>query len=243
MSSPPDSSHLPTSCWRARSRRPGSLVPAAACFLLASAAPACCAVEGTPEQVRLAAHGERLETLLGELRDKFGLVYQSAIPLDQTVDGAFSGELSSVVRSLLRQYDYVTKRDHARLEVTILTKSGRSAEAGAPTASPPPAGTPQPHATQAHATPARADSGEPAGAAPVTPLELDVRRRPVSISSYMQSQADLFTRKPAENLGSAEAGNARPGVPAVSQSTIADLTQRASATLRGLTAALARVGR
>jgi hypothetical protein len=213
-------------------------------FMLAAAAPVRCAIDGTPDHVRIEAQSETLETLFAGLRDKFGLTYRSSIPLDQTVDGTFSGELASVVRNLLRQYDYIAKVERGALSVTILARSRPSAGTGA-AANSPPAATSPPSSPLPRAAQAAAQGTKPGGSAAVTPLQTDgqPRRRPVSISSYMQSQITAFTTAPAENPAAAAPGNARGGMPAVTQSAIADLTQKASATLRDLTAALSGVSR
>jgi hypothetical protein len=54
----------------------------------------------------------------------FNIRYRSSIGLDEMRDGSYAGSLGHVVARLLNGYNYATKRDGARLEVTIFGKGG-----------------------------------------------------------------------------------------------------------------------
>jgi len=67
-------------------------------------------ITGAPEQVRIEATNATLEELLSALRAKFGLSYRSGKSLDEKIDGTYAGSLTSVVRRLLANYEYVLSR-------------------------------------------------------------------------------------------------------------------------------------
>jgi hypothetical protein len=50
--------------------------------------------------------------------------YRSSIGLDEALDGTYAGSLGHVVARLLNGYNFATKRDGSRLDVTIFGKSG-----------------------------------------------------------------------------------------------------------------------
>jgi len=56
----------------------------------------------------------------------FNVRYRSAIGLDEMRDGSYAGSLGHVVARLLNGYDYATKQDGSRLEVTIIGKGGEA---------------------------------------------------------------------------------------------------------------------
>jgi len=59
----------------------------------------------------------------------FNVRYRSSIGLDEMRDGSYAGSLDHVVARLLNGYDYATKQNGSRLEVTIIGKGG---EIGSP---------------------------------------------------------------------------------------------------------------
>ena len=61
----------------------------------------------------------------------FNVRYRSSIALDEMCDGSYAGSLGHVVGRLLNGYNYATKRDGSRLEVTIFGK-GSEVELPAP---------------------------------------------------------------------------------------------------------------
>jgi hypothetical protein len=56
----------------------------------------------------------------------FNVRYRSSIGLNEMLDGNYAGSLEHVVARLLNGYDYATKRDASRLEVTIFGKGGEA---------------------------------------------------------------------------------------------------------------------
>jgi hypothetical protein len=52
--------------------------------------------------------------------------YRSSIGLDEMRDGSYAGSLGHVVARLLNVYDYATKQNGSRLEVTIIGKGGEA---------------------------------------------------------------------------------------------------------------------
>jgi hypothetical protein len=52
--------------------------------------------------------------------------YRSSIGLDEMLDGSYAGPLGHVVARLLNGYDYATKQNGSRLEVTIIGKGGEA---------------------------------------------------------------------------------------------------------------------
>src|SRR5947199_5404579 len=67
-------------------------------------------ITGTLDLVRVEATNATVGELLSGLRAKFGLSYRSGKSLDETIDGTYAGSLTSVVRRLLANYDYVLSR-------------------------------------------------------------------------------------------------------------------------------------
>jgi len=56
--------------------------------------------------------------------------YRSSIGLDEMRDGSYAGSLEHVVARLLNGYDYATKQDSSRLDVTIIGKGGEAETPG-----------------------------------------------------------------------------------------------------------------
>jgi hypothetical protein len=56
----------------------------------------------------------------------FNIQYRSSIGLDEMRDGSYAGSLGHVVARLLNGYDYATKQNGSRLEVTIIGKGGEA---------------------------------------------------------------------------------------------------------------------
>ena len=60
----------------------------------------------------------------------FNVRYRSSIGLDEMRDGSYAGSLGHVVARLLNGYDYATKQNGSRLEVTIIGKGGEIGSSG-----------------------------------------------------------------------------------------------------------------
>src|SRR5437764_8791704 len=97
-----------------------------------SSASAEATITGTPDLVRVEDTNATVEELLLGLRDKFGLSYRSGKSLDAKIEGTYAGPLTSVVRRLLANYDYVLARrsDGGKdvLVVSVLDKGNLPAQ-------------------------------------------------------------------------------------------------------------------
>jgi hypothetical protein len=77
-----------------------------------------------------ALHVEVQQTTIADVLsalETFNMRYRSSIGLDETLNGSYAGSLGHVVARLLNGYNYATKQDGARLEVTIFGKVGEFA--------------------------------------------------------------------------------------------------------------------
>jgi hypothetical protein len=103
---------------------------AAALFFLAISAPAGARaeikVEGAAGAVRIEATGAPLGEFLGALKKSFGLEFHSSAPLDQIVNGSFSGSLQEVVSSVLflKDYNFVYAASGSGPSVEIFSPAG-----------------------------------------------------------------------------------------------------------------------
>jgi hypothetical protein len=59
--------------------------------------------------------------------ESFDVRYRSSIGLGEVLNGTYAGSLGHVVSRLLNGYNYATKQDGSRLEVTIFGKRGEFA--------------------------------------------------------------------------------------------------------------------
>jgi len=77
-----------------------------------------------------ALHVEVQQTTLAEVLsalESLNIRYRSSTGLDEVVDGTYAGPLGHVVARLLNGYNYATKQDGSRLDVTIFGKRGEFA--------------------------------------------------------------------------------------------------------------------
>ena len=77
-----------------------------------------------------ALHVEVQQTTIGDVLsalESFNIRYRSSIGLDEVVNGTYAGSLGHVVARLLNGYNYATKLDGSKLEVTIFGKRGEFA--------------------------------------------------------------------------------------------------------------------
>ena len=88
-------------------------------------------ITGTPDQVRVEATNATLEELLSGLHDKFGLSYRIGKSLDDKIEGTYTGSLTSVVKRLVRNHDFVISGEFngekSALVVVVLGQSGSPA--------------------------------------------------------------------------------------------------------------------
>jgi hypothetical protein len=77
-----------------------------------------------------ALHVEVAQTTLADVLsalEAFNIRYRSSTGLDEMLSGTYAGSLGHVVGRLLNGYNYATKQDGSRLEVTIFGKRGEFA--------------------------------------------------------------------------------------------------------------------
>jgi hypothetical protein len=87
-------------------------------------------IEGDAAALHIEVRQTSLADVLSALKT-FNIRYRSSIGLDERLDGSYAGSLGHVVSRLLNGYNYATKRDGSRLEVTIFGK-GSEVELPAP---------------------------------------------------------------------------------------------------------------
>jgi hypothetical protein len=93
-------------------------------------------VQGNPAAVQLDARQSTIIEVLSALSAAFNISYRSSIALDEALNGTYAGSLGHVISRVLDGYNYVVKRDNAKLDVTIFGKRG---ERAVPVAAPHPA--------------------------------------------------------------------------------------------------------
>jgi hypothetical protein len=87
-------------------------------------------IEGDAAALHVEVQQTAIADVLAALKS-FNVRYRSSIGLDERLDGSYAGSLGHVVGRLLNGYNYATKRDGSRLEVTIFGK-GSEVEVPAP---------------------------------------------------------------------------------------------------------------
>jgi hypothetical protein len=105
------------------------LTHAAAVLLLAtmpiigvSAAEAGVQIKGTVKSLRVDVTKTSIAEVLSALEPKFHVRYRSELPLDDEIDGAYRGSLRRVISRLLKDYNYLVKRDGKTMEIVIIEK-------------------------------------------------------------------------------------------------------------------------
>jgi hypothetical protein len=82
-------------------------------------------IEGDAAALHVEVQQTAIADVLAALKS-FNVRYRSSIGLDEMRDGSYAGSLGHVVARLLNGYDYATKQDGSRLEVTIIGKGGET---------------------------------------------------------------------------------------------------------------------
>ena len=90
-------------------------------------------VEGTVAAVNLTAGKDTIADALSALAAAFPVSWRTAIPLDKTVSGSYSGSLRQVISRLLDGNNFLIKQDQDRLEIVVFGRQGER-----PLAAPPP---------------------------------------------------------------------------------------------------------
>jgi hypothetical protein len=83
-------------------------------------------IEGDAAALHVEVQQTTIADVLSAL-ESFNIRYRSSIALDDMLYGSYAGSLGHVVARLLNGYNYATKQDGLRLEVTIFGKRGEFA--------------------------------------------------------------------------------------------------------------------
>lgn len=83
-------------------------------------------IEGDAAALHVEVQQTTIADVLSAL-ESFNIRYRSSTGLDEAVNGTYAGSLGHVVARLLNGYNYATKQDGPRLEVTIFGKRGEFA--------------------------------------------------------------------------------------------------------------------
>ncbi|HZZ61317.1 MAG TPA: hypothetical protein VFE63_09105 [Roseiarcus sp.] len=113
-------------------------------------------VTGTLDHLRIEASGAPIIAVLEALKKQFGVAYRYRVRPDWTVDGTFTGSLSSVLPRVFRDRNYVVRIEPDQ-SMTVFLASPQGPEAAAPIPSPqgpPTAAAPAPPPVQALSNPA-----------------------------------------------------------------------------------------
>jgi hypothetical protein len=84
-------------------------------------------IEGDATALHVVVQQTTIADVLSAL-ETFDIRYHSSIGLDEVLNGTYAGSLGHVVARLLNGYNYATKQDGSRLEVTIFGKPGELAD-------------------------------------------------------------------------------------------------------------------
>lgn len=175
-------------------------------------------ITGQGSNLRVEATNARIDDLLTALRDKYGLIYHNDAAFEQPITGNYSGSLDQVVKQIMRRYDYAIKSRNGVVEL-VVTNQVKS------TAKPPPLTQPS----------------TPGGASAVT-TALQMQANQMAAINAPQASTGQSASAAAPSLSTGVLGGAMPGGDAAgAKSSMAELTQRASSTVRELTQALSRL--
>lgn len=83
-------------------------------------------IEGDAAALHVEVRQTTIADVLSAL-ESFNMRYRSATGLDEMLTGTYAGSLGHVVARLLNGYNYATKQDGSRFEVTIFGKRGEFA--------------------------------------------------------------------------------------------------------------------
>ena len=186
-------------------------------------------ISGTPDAVRIEASNATLEEVLSGLRERFDLTYQSAARLDRRIDGKYAGQLSGVVKRLLGAYDFVLKHENEALSLRVTAESRSTVQPSPRPVTAESKATAQPGPQLASVGP---NSNLPGQSRPPDPSPVTAQLQ-TQLDHLLSSRTAGVTTQPPATTGSA------PRQPA----TMAEMMQRANASLQSLWQALRAVQR
>lgn len=186
-------------------------------------------IAGDGNNVRVQATDARINDVLTALHDKYGLIYHNDVAPDQTITGNYSGSLDRVVKQIMQRYDHAIKTRNGVVEL-VVTNQVKS------TAKPPPLTPPStPGNVSAVTTALQIQANQ---IATMNAQNNSSQASATAAASGSSSSSSVIGAGAGNSGGSAAAGSPA-GAPATS--SMAELTQRASSTVRELTQALSRV--
>lgn len=110
------------------SRHCGALMrPAAAACLLLLAPPLAHAevlLEGSADAIRLEANQASVDEILAALGRSYQVRYRTALALDRSITGSYSGPLAQVIARVLVGYDYVARISPDAVEIAYIRPQG-----------------------------------------------------------------------------------------------------------------------
>lgn len=182
-------------------------------------------ITGEGNNVRVEASDARIDDVLTALRDKYGLIYHNDAAFEQPITGNYAGSLDQVVKQIMRRYDHAIKSRNGVVEL-VVTNQVKS------TAKPPPLTQPS----------------TPGGVSAVT-TALQIQANQMAALNAPQASAGPFASVSGSSsstgvvLSTGVLGGGAPAAPVspAGTSSMAELTQRASSTVRELTQALSRL--
>jgi hypothetical protein len=86
-------------------------------------------LQGDATALQLDLHQTAITDALSALRTAFHIKYHSLTALNEPLSGTYAGSLEHVIARVLNGYNYVIKRDSAKLDVIIFGKVGERAVA------------------------------------------------------------------------------------------------------------------
>lgn len=94
-------------------------------------------ISGTAAALRVVADGDALGAVISAVAVNCRATYRTAVALDETVSGNYSGSLDAVIAHLLSGYDYLIKHNGTTIDIVVIGRRGARA-----VASPPPPAAP-----------------------------------------------------------------------------------------------------
>ena len=208
------------------------------------------AITGTSNEVRVEASGVALEELLSDLRDKFGISYNSLAPLDhKVVTGTYNGPLINILARLLKDYDHALKMENghifliftnqqkstAKLNSAVLAASSTSSNSETPLRLPR-MGQAKFPGIGSTTNPTTEKTIPPSGGLPSPGLRA---QSPFAITRFLEMQTAPFVSRDSTAASAVPLAQGVSG--GTSQAAMAQTMQRANVTLQSLAGSLARL--
>jgi hypothetical protein len=89
-------------------------------------------VSGTAAALRVVADSDPLGAVISAVAVNCHATYRTAVALDETVSGNYSGSLDAVIAHLLSGYDYLIRHDGTTIDIVVIGRRGARAVAPQP---------------------------------------------------------------------------------------------------------------